>query len=127
MEGSSGSPCEEVSGRPAHHSSHNAGDAHAPGGAILADVIYGSMSLGRRRSERKTAQQGLPLDVQIKGFGGIIFFFFFSHVFRLLSFRIGSEINMCKSPMISRKQRQSREEGRVGTANVSKHFLCLFF
>lgn len=65
-------PHEEVGGQPPHHSSHNAGGAPAPGAAILADVIYGSVSLGRRWSER--AQQGLPLDVQVKGFEVSFFF-----------------------------------------------------
>lgn len=77
----------------------NTGDAHAtpppppPPVPHFADMIYGCMSPGGRWSERKT-----PLDVQIKGFRRASFIF--SDVFRLLSFRVDSKINMYKPTVI---------------------------
>lgn len=43
------------------------GDARGSSTATLADVIYGVMSVGGGWSERKTPQQGFPLDMHMKG------------------------------------------------------------
>lgn len=70
-----GPPSEEGGGWPPHTSLQTQGMLLAPSVATLADMIYGFMSLGRRWSERKTPQQGFPLDVQIKGFRRYYLFF----------------------------------------------------
>ena len=63
-----GSPFEEVGSRLRHSSLQTQVMLIVPSAAILTDMIYGCMSLGRRWSRRKTPQQGFPLDVQMKGF-----------------------------------------------------------
>lgn len=66
-----------------------------PSATILADVIYDCISPGRRWSGRKTPQQGGCAN---EGFQKTSFIFL--GVFRLLSFRVDSKINMCEPTMI---------------------------